>query len=101
LRARCREELKRAFDRAVLLLEPSERTLLRQSFIDALNDAQLGALHGVHRTTVLRWIQRAQENLIRHVKKELERELKLSAEELESMVRLLGSHLHITLRGHL
>jgi RNA polymerase sigma-70 factor (ECF subfamily) len=101
LRERCREELKRAFGRAVLRLEPSERTLLRQSFLDGLNDAQLGALHGVHRTTVLRWIQRAQESLMRLVKKELERELKLSADELESMVRLLGSHLHITLRGHL
>lgn len=59
LRSRFNQEFARCFRAALRALEPRERTLLRQHYIDGLTIDELGRLYGAHRATAARWVARA------------------------------------------
>jgi RNA polymerase sigma-70 factor, ECF subfamily len=93
-----RAGFKRAFLESLASLPPREQNLLRQHFLDDLSIDQLGALHRVHRSTVARWITRAQSTLFERTKRVLMKQMKVSRSECESIIRLAQSQLHVTLR---
>jgi RNA polymerase sigma-70 factor (ECF subfamily) len=93
-----RAGFKRAFLEALSSLESREQNLLRQHFLDDLSIDQLGALYRVHRSTVARWIGKAQEVLLTRTKRALMKQMKVSRSECDSIVRIAQSQLHITLR---
>jgi RNA polymerase sigma-70 factor, ECF subfamily len=92
-----RGHFKAAFEQAFAELDPRERTLLRHEHLDGLDGAQIGALYGVHKATVSRWRAQAREGILRRTRHHLEREARLSPNELDSVMRLIQSQLHVSL----
>ena len=84
------EHLTRAVRDAVATLPAQERTALKLRFVDGLLPEEIGRLFGVHRTTVMRWLERAQESLQAEVRAQLAQRLKLHGRELESMISSLS-----------
>src|SRR5262249_37599300 len=97
LKARCAVPFRNALREAVDALDVRARLVLKQHYLDGLSTEELGALHGVHRVTALRWLVDARERVATLVERRLQSELKVSAAELESLVRSLRSQIDISL----
>jgi RNA polymerase sigma-70 factor (ECF subfamily) len=101
LRQSSRNEFREAFREAVSTLSARERTLLRQHYVDRLGPAELGPIYAVHRTTALRWLEDASEALVRATRRMLAARLRASPDDVDSLMRALGSQLDLSLRGYL
>lgn len=101
LKERCRGDLRAAFAIALGELDPRERTLLRQHYLDGLGIDALAPLHRVHRATCARWIEAAREKILRRVKSHLRDVLDLPAGDLDSAIVLVQSQLDLSLSRHL
>jgi RNA polymerase sigma-70 factor (ECF subfamily) len=98
MRSQHAAEFQRAFREALSRLPSRDQLLLRQYFLDGLTLEQLGALHRVNRSTVLRWIRRVQESVLAEVREALTAGLKLSTTECDSLLRILHSQADMTFR---
>lgn len=96
-RARHREDLAAALRIALEDLSPRDRTLLRLHFLKGVPTVELGPMYGVHRTTVARWIEAAQDALLAGTRRALMARLGLSDSECASLIRALQSQLDVTL----
>jgi RNA polymerase sigma-70 factor (ECF subfamily) len=94
-------EFKAAFGDALKQLGPREQTLLRYHHVDGLNIDEIGAIYRVHRVTAFRWIEKAKEQLVKSTLDTLRQRLKLPASELESVLRMIRSQIHLSLVRHL
>ncbi len=65
IKQRYRKEFRIAFQGAFQALDAQDRNLLRFNFIDGLNIEQIGAMTGVHRSTVARRILTRPRRLVR------------------------------------
>jgi RNA polymerase sigma-70 factor (ECF subfamily) len=92
---------KAAFAEALGQLGPREQTLLRYHHVDGLNIDEIGAIYRVHRVTAFRWIEKAKEQLVKSTLDTLKSRLKLPASELESVLRMIRSQIHLSLVRHL
>ena len=90
-----------AFQAALLSMEASDRLLLKQRFRHGLGLDELGRLYGVHASTISRRVTDARERLIAETREGMMRTLKLSHAEVSSIVRLIRSHLDLSLSQHL
>jgi len=97
LKQKYRAEFDAAFRTAVRALAPRERNLLRHQVLDRLSIDRIGALYGVHRATAARWVARGREALIKNIRRELQAQLGVSRDELDSILGLIQSHLDISL----
>ena len=95
------EEFKAAFSAALKVLEPREQTLLRYHHVDGLNIDEIGAIYRVHRVTAFRWLEKAKEHLVASTLELLRGRLKLPANELDSVLRMIRSQIHLSLVRHL
>lgn len=98
LHRRFGEAFDAAFRTAFTALSPRERTLLRFQVIDRLGIDRIAAIHGVHRSTAARWTAHAREALVEGVRRALQHQLGIHAEELDSLIRLVHSRLELSLR---
>ena len=94
-------EFKVAFTEALTQLGPREQTLLRYHHVDGLNIDEIGAIYRVHRVTAFRWIEKAKELLVKATLDTLRARLKLPADELDSVLRMIRSQIHLSLIRHL
>jgi RNA polymerase sigma-70 factor, ECF subfamily len=94
-------EFKAAFADALGQLGPREQTLLRYHHVDGLNIDEIGAIYRVHRVTAFRWIEKAKDQLVKQTLDTLRARLKLPASELESVLRMIRSQIHLSLVRHL
>ena len=94
-------EFKAAFSEALKQLGPREQTLLRYHHVDGLNIDEIGAIYRVHRVTAFRWLEKAKELLVRATLETLRARLKLPADELDSVLRMIRSQIHLSLIRHL
>lgn len=94
-------EFRVAFGDALAGLGPREQTLLRYHHVDGLNIDEIGAIYRVHRVTAFRWIEKAKEQLVKATLDTLKTRLKLPASELESVLRMIRSQIHLSLVRHL
>ena len=94
-------EFKAAFSAALGQLGPREQTLLRYHHVDGLNIDEIGAIYRVHRVTAFRWIEKAKEQLVKATLDTLRQRLKLPAAELDSVLRMIRSQIHLSLVRHL
>ncbi|MEO8843504.1 MAG: sigma-70 family RNA polymerase sigma factor [Kofleriaceae bacterium] len=94
-------EFKAAFTEALTQLGPREQTLLRYHHVDGLNIDEIGAIYRVHRVTAFRWIEKAKDLLVRATLDTLRTRLKLPADELDSVLRMIRSQIHLSLVRHL
>jgi RNA polymerase sigma-70 factor (ECF subfamily) len=95
------EALRAAFAQAFGELEERDRTVLRYALADGLSIDAIGAVFSVHRATAARWVAKAHEHLVRAVKKALADRLGVGHKDYASIVRALGSQLHVTLDRYL
>lgn len=96
LKRHYRAEFATAFTEAIASLDPEDRTSLRQSLVDGLNIDQIAHAHGVHRATAARRVQKAREALLSDTRMRLMARLRLSRGELESIMRMIESQLHVS-----
>ena len=94
-----REQFNTAFKEALASLTPRERNLLRYSILDRLTCEQIGALHGVHTATASRWLTKLKQVLLVRTRKYLGRDLGLSRDDLDSVLRLIESRLDMSFSG--
>ena len=90
-------EFKTAFSESLSQLGPREQTLLRYHHVDGLNIDEIGAIYRVHRVTAFRWLEKAKETLVRVTLDTLRARLKLPASELESVLRMIRSQIHLSI----
>jgi len=89
--------IRRMFRDALGVLDERERELLRMEIVDGLPHQQIANAHGVHRTTALRWIGDARDKLAREVRRRIKRDLGISDESVESLLRSLAGHIDLSL----
>jgi RNA polymerase sigma-70 factor, ECF subfamily len=94
-------EFKSAFSEALGQLGPREQTLLRYHHVDGLNIDEIGAIYRVHRVTAFRWLEKAKDQLVKTTLDTLRTRLKLPADELDSVLRMIRSQIHLSLIRHL
>jgi RNA polymerase sigma-70 factor (ECF subfamily) len=95
------EEFRAAFGAALGQLGAREQTLLRYHHVDGLNIDEIGAIYRIHRVTAFRWLEKAKELLVRSTLETLRARLKLPASELDSVLRMIRSQIHLSLIRHL
>lgn len=95
------EQFKQAFGDALQKLGAREQTLLRYHHVDGLNIDEIGAIYRVHRVTAFRWIEKAKDLLVKSTLEILRDRLKLPSKELESVLRMIRSQIHLSLVRHL
>jgi RNA polymerase sigma-70 factor (ECF subfamily) len=91
------EQFKAAFAESLGKLEAREQTLLRYHHVDGLNIDEIGAIYRVHRVTAFRWLEKAKEHLVGATLEILRGRLKLPANELDSVLRMIRSQIHLSL----
>jgi RNA polymerase sigma-70 factor (ECF subfamily) len=94
-------EFRAAFADAMAQLGPREQTLLRYHHIDGLNIDEIGAIYRVHRVTAFRWLEKAKETLVVATLGALKTRLNVTPRELDSVLRLIRSQVHLSLIRHL
>lgn len=94
-------EFKAAFAAALQQLGAREQTLLRYHHVDGLNIDEIGAIYRIHRVTAFRWLEKAKEQLASTTLELLRGRLKLPSDELDSVLRMIRSQIHLSLVRHL
>ncbi len=94
-------EFRAAFSEALSRADAREQTLLRYHHVDGLNIDEIGAIYRVHRVTAFRWLEKAKERLVRATLDDLRARLRLSPRELDSVLRMIRSQVHLSLIRHL
>jgi len=97
LRSRYREPFQAAFRAALAELTNDERTLLRLHFVEGLSHAQVARLRQVHQTTVSRHLSAARTGLLARIRAYLTEQLRVSPQELDSIVRYVRSELDVSM----
>jgi RNA polymerase sigma-70 factor, ECF subfamily len=95
------DQFRTAFAEALGNLGAREQTLLRYHHVDGLNIDEIGAIYRVHRVTAFRWLEKAKEQLVRATLDTLRARLKLTPTELDSVLRMIRSQVHLSLIRHL
>jgi RNA polymerase sigma-70 factor (ECF subfamily) len=97
LRERYRTDVDAAMRAALAALADQPRALLRYSVVDGWSVDRIGALYGVHRATAARRIAAARAELGVAIRAELAARLAISADEVDSIVRLVQSRVDVSL----
>ena len=71
--------------------------MLKLHYLDKLPMEDVGKVLGVHRLTVLRRLERARAELSEGTKERLEIALSLAPSDVDSVLRLIQSHLDVSL----
>jgi len=88
LKASLREPFRVAFRAAIAELSQRDRALLRFAFVEGLPPEPIGKLYGVHRTTVMRWLDAARAAVLAGTRSRLATALQLlPGEDLFELVR--------------
>jgi RNA polymerase sigma-70 factor (ECF subfamily) len=98
LRERYSEEFRHAFGEAAHALSSEERNLLRYHYVDRLNIDEIGGIYGIHRVSAARRLTKVRAALVDAVRQRLRERLHVGTGELQSILRLVKSDLHMSLR---
>lgn len=90
------EAFRGALTEAARGLSDRDRVVLGQAVVDRLDTAQIGAVYGVHRTTAGRGLSEARERLLKATRRLLMQRLSVEVAEVDSILRLIGSRMHVT-----
>ncbi|MBS1123455.1 MAG: polymerase, sigma-24 subunit, subfamily [Deltaproteobacteria bacterium] len=96
---RYRADVGAALAEAIDSLSDIHRAVLRYHYAERLNIEQIGAIFGVHKTTAFRRLEQARAELIDAARVGLKRRLGVDDAGLMSIVRVVSSHLDLTLSG--
>lgn len=101
LKQRYRDEFTLAVKEGLDALSEKERGLLRYHYLDGLSLDDMALVYAVHRATVARWLAKARENLLEATRRTLTTKLSMTEDDFNSIIRLIGSELHVSIRQHL
>lgn len=99
LKRRHRGEIAVALRLGLSRLEARHRNVLRWSVVDGLTQDAIGRFYGVNRSSVCRWINDAREALLREMHEHFRSKQQMAPDDLDSLVRLIGSQIGIALSG--
>lgn len=85
-----------AFLATLAELDRTERTVLRLHILDGLTIDDIAPMFRVHRATVARWIAAAKQAVLERTRKRLMHELRLDANEVDSLIRAVQSRIELT-----
>lgn len=91
-------EFRAAFQTAISALRPEDRNVLRSYYGGGLTVDEIAAAFGIHRATAARRVARARSALLAATRRELGERLRLSTAALKSVMRLIQSQLHASVR---
>jgi RNA polymerase sigma-70 factor (ECF subfamily) len=91
-----KRQYRSTFATAFTSLSAEDRNLLRQHLVEQLSVDALAVAHGVHRATAARRVQSAKATLLMETRRRLMAGLRLSRDELESVMRMIESQLHVS-----
>ena len=97
IKGRYQADFERCFAEELAALPPRSRTLLRLHYVEGLGIDQLAGIYHVGRSTAARWIAREREGLVEGLRKRLTAQLGIARAELDSLMRLVVSRLHVSL----
>jgi RNA polymerase sigma-70 factor (ECF subfamily) len=97
IKERYRSDFETAVTKALAELSEADRNLLRFRFVDDLTPGSIGSIYGIHRTTTMRRLSVAKENLFTRIRAHLIERLRTTPEECESLIALLKSRLDASL----
>jgi RNA polymerase sigma-70 factor, ECF subfamily len=95
IKQRSRADFKEAFAGAMASLDDVSRNALRLHYLDGLTLAEIGGLHGWSVPTASRRLAAARVSLLESTRRLMGERLKLSPQELDSVLRLIESRLSI------
>jgi RNA polymerase sigma-70 factor (ECF subfamily) len=90
-----------AFRAALAALPDRDALLLKLHYLDGLNIDRIGALYGIHRSTVARWRSEIRRRILASTREQLQRRLSLTESEFDSLVALVRSQLAVSIRSAL
>jgi RNA polymerase sigma-70 factor (ECF subfamily) len=91
------DDFRRALEETLSALPRDERVVLRMHYLDGLSIDELAPLHGVHRATVARWIDRARKRILDGTRERLCHRLGGAvSHDIDSIVRLVRSELDVS-----
>jgi RNA polymerase sigma-70 factor (ECF subfamily) len=93
-----RAEFGTALHDALAALPERQRALLRLHYVDGLRLAQIARLYQVHESTVSRWVSSTVERVASGARHRLTERLALSPSSLDSVARMVQSHLDLSIR---
>lgn len=94
-----RDKFKNAFRQAMGALTPRELNVIQLYYIDGLTTYQIGSLFKVNQTTAARWLTAARQSILAQTRTSLMQLLQVDRSECDSIIRLMDSHLDLTLRS--
>ena len=97
IRRRLGDDFTRALRDAFERLDPRDRSLVRMHFSERLGIDQLAPIFQVSRATAARWLKQAREALVQGTLEALRSRLKMSQDELESLLGVVRSKLEFSL----
>ncbi len=92
-----RDDFAVCFRQALAALAPRDRTVLRMNTFEKLSIDKIGALFDVHRATAARWLERIKADLAADTEERLAARLGVSDTEVESIIRLVRSEVHVSM----
>lgn len=99
LRARYKDDFLAALRAAIAGLPRRDRALLRFVFVERLSPARIAVMYRVHRTTAMRWIDAAEEEIFARTRNELAARHNLSASECDHVLSVMKSRVDISLNA--
>ncbi len=97
LKAEHGPRFKAAFEGAFSTLEVRDRALLRLHFLNGVSLERLGGMYGAHKSTLSRRLARIRLAILEALRAQLSSDLRLNDQELDSLLRELGSQLSISI----
>ena len=98
LKLRYAEHFQRSLNRALSELSTADATLLKLCYLNQTPPSALAAMYGVSTRTVQRRIADVRERILGLTRGYLQAELSLEPSELDSLIALVQSRLHLSLR---
>jgi RNA polymerase sigma-70 factor, ECF subfamily len=97
LKAHYREAFRGAFAKAVGMLDPRERNVLRLHHLGGMTLEQVARMYGIDRSTVVRLLQKVRGKLFERTRKALCEDLEIERAELDDVLALVRSRLQVSL----
>jgi RNA polymerase sigma-70 factor (ECF subfamily) len=92
-----REPFQRAIEEAFKTLDDRQRMIYSLHLVDGLTIERIGVMYGVRHSTVSRWMASARAAIVAEAQRLLREEMDVSAEEFDSLARLLASQLDLSI----
>ncbi|RKH13898.1 transcriptional regulator [Corallococcus sp. CA047B] len=99
VREEARGHVRSAFILAVASLDDEDRELLRLHFVERLSLERMGALFGLHKSTLSRRLSAVQTRLEKRTRRALAERLSLPEPEIDSLMRAIHGRLDLSLSG--